>query len=438
MGANGGADTQVIDGILKDYYEDFIAEQVNNRNPFKDFWRFEEVPFAGREVVYTAHISRNVSPMFVGEDSAFADAGAQGHVQVRVGQRKLMGRIRMTSEAIQDSMSSKGAFKAARKDETDGLIKDLARKEEYALCSDGRGVLALVDAANPDAAATMAVDAPGGIANDNFGNRFIQKGMFVGFVNPTTGALRASSVRKVTAVSTDGTTITLDSDCGANVAENDYIVQAANSAVTDVLDTSYEHAFWGMLALVDDGTYRNNYFGVDRSVYGSYQSYVKAATGALSFDLMQQVSDLLDQRFGVGITDLVMHHGIRRLFLNMLETDRRYTGSDLRKPDGMTAAFKQGDLTMGEVPIRVIRDWPLDIMALLNKGDSGWVCYQSEPGKWVDEDGSVLVRHGYGSAGRDAFEAWYRMRKQYHVRYPGYNARLDGITGQSFVVARAE
>jgi hypothetical protein len=434
---NGGADTQVIDGILKDYYEDFIAEQVNNRNPFKDYWRFEDVPFAGREVVYTSHISRNVSPMFVGEDSAFADAGAQGHVQVRVGQRKLMGRIRMTSEAIQDSMSSKGAFKAARKDETDGLIKDLARKEEYALCSDGRGILALCDESNPDGSVTMGVDAPGGVTNDNFGNRFIQKGMYVAFINPANGALRAG-VRKVVSVSTDGTSITLDSACGATVAENDYIVQAANASVTDVLDTSYEHAFWGMLALVDDGTYRNNFFGVDRSVYGTYQSYVKASTGALSFDLMQQVSDILDQRFGVGITDLVMHHGIRRLFLNMLETDRRYTGSDLKKPDGMTAAFKQGDLTMGEVPIRVIRDWPLDVMALLNKGDSGWVCYQSEPGKWVDEDGSVLVRHGYGSAGRDAFEAWYRMRKQYHVRYPGYNARLDGITGQSFVVARAE
>jgi hypothetical protein len=434
---NGGADTQVIDGILKDYYEDFIAEQVNNRNPFKDYWRFEEVPFAGREVVYTSHISRNVSPMFVGEDSAFADAGAQGHVQVRVGQRKLMGRIRMTSEAIQDSMSSKGAFKAARKDETDGLIKDLARKEEYALCSDGRGILALCDESNPDGSVTMGVDAPGGVTNDNFGNRFIQKGMYVAFINPANGALRAG-IRKVVAVASDGTSITLDSACGATVAENDYVVQAANASVTDVLDTSYEHAFWGMLAMVDDGTYRNNFFGVDRSVYGTYQSYVKASTGALSFDLMQQVSDILDQRFGVGITDLVMHHGIRRLFLNMLETDRRYTGSDLRKPDGMTAAFKQGDLTMGEVPIRVIRDWPLDIMALLNKGDSGWVCYQSEPGKWVDEDGSVLVRHGYGSAGRDAFEAWYRMRKQYHVRYPGYNARLDGITGQSFVVARAE
>lgn len=438
MAPYGGADTQVIDGILKDYYEDFIAEQVNNKNPFKDYWRFEEVPFAGREVVYTSHISRNISPMFVGEDSAFADAGAQGHVQVRVGQRKMMGRIRMTSEAIQDSMTSKGAFKAARKDETDGLIKDLARKEEYALCSDGRGILALVDAADPDASATVSVDAPGGIANDNFGNRFIQKGMYVAFINPANGAMRASSVRKVTAVSSDGTSITLDSAVGSTVAENDYVVQAANSSVTDILDTSYEHAFWGMLALVDDGTYRSNFFGVDRSVYGTYQSYVKASTGALSFDLMQSVSDILDQRFGVGITDLVCHHGIRRLFLQMLETDRRYTGNDLKSPDGMTKAFKQGDITLGEVPIRVIRDWPLDIMALLNKSDAGWVCYQSEPGKWVDEDGSILVRHGYGSAGRDAFEAWYRMRKQYHVRYPGYNARLDGITGQSFVVARAE
>lgn len=438
MSAYGGADTQVIDGILKDYYEDFIAEQVNNKNPFKDFWRFEEVPFAGREVVYTSHISRNISPMFVGEDSAFADAGAQGHVQVRVGQRKLMGRIRMTSEAIQDSMSSKGAFKAARKDETDGLIKDLARKEEYSLCTDGRGVLALVNSANPNGAGTtLPVDSPGGVANTNFGNRFIQKGMYIAFVNPANGAIRAGIV-KVTDVAAAGTSITISAAANAAVADNDYIVQAANSSVTDILDTSYEHAFWGMLALVDDGTYRNNYFGVDRSVYGTYQSYVKSSTGALSFDLLQQVSDVLDQRFGVGITDLVAHHGIRRLFLNMLETDRRYTGNDLKSPDGMTKSFKQGDMTIGEVPMRVIRDWPLDIMALLNKGDSGWVCYQSEPGKWVDEDGSVLVRHGYGSAGRDAFEAWYRMRKQFHVRYPGYNARLDGITGQSFIVARAE
>lgn len=431
-----GADTQTIDGILKDFYEDFVAEQVNNKNPLKDLFKFETEGFSGREVVYTSHVSRNVSPMFVGEDSAFADAGVQGHVQVRIGQRKLMGRIRLTWEAMHDSMSSKGAWKQARRDETNGLINDLARKQEYALCSDGRGVLGLADEATPTGNTTLELDAPGGITGDNFGNRFVQEGMYVGLVNPATGVLRAASVRKVLACNADGTDITL-SAAPTNGADNDYLVQAANADVTDVLDTSYEHAFWGLIALVDDGTYRNNYFGVDRSIYPAYQSYVKASTGAFSLDTLQQVSDILDQKLGSKIDILISHHSTRRLYIDALKADRRYSGPSLMRPDGGTAAFKQGDLTMGEVPIKTIRDFPLDMMMLLDKANSGWICYDSEPGKWVDEDGSILVRVGSGATGRDSFEGWYRMRRQYHCRYPGYNARLDGITGQSLVVVRA-
>lgn len=429
-----GVDTALIDGILKDYYEDYVAEQVNNRNPLKDLFKFEGQEFGGREVVYTAHVSRNVSPMFVGEDSAFAEAGAQGHVQVRVGQRKMMGRIRMTYEAMADSMSSKAAFKQARRDENQGLIKDLARKEEYALATDGRGILCLVNGA--PGAATIEVDAPGGITNSNFGNRFVQVGMYVGAVNPATGALR-TGVYKVVSVNSDGTDITL-SGTPSGWSDNDYVVQVANSSVTDVLDSSYEHAFWGLMALVDDGTYRNNYFGVDRSVYGNYSSYVKASTGALSFDAMQQIADILDQKLGSVINLIIAHHSTRRLYIKMLEGDRRYSGNNLQKPDGGTTAFTQGDLTMGEVPIKAIRDFALDVAMLLDKQNSGWVCYESEKGKWVDEDGQILVRAGVGSSARDAFEAWYRCRKQYHLRYPGYNARMDGITGQSLAVVRAE
>jgi hypothetical protein len=431
-----GANTQSIDGILKDYYEDFVAEQVNQKNPLKDLFTFQKLEFAGREIVYTGHVSRNVSPMFVGEDSAFADAGAQGHVQVRVGQRKLMGRIRITHEAMSDSMSSKGAFKQARKDEMDGLIKDLARREEYALCSDGRGVLALVDE-DPTTDATLELDAPGGITNNNFGNRFIQPGMYVGAVNPATGQLR-TGIFKVTSCNSDGTDVAL-SGTPTGWLDNDYVVQAANSSVTDVLDTSYEHAFWGMMALVDDGTYRNNYFGVDRSIYSNYSAYVKASTGALSTDVLQQTSDVLDQKLGGRISMLLMHHSTRRLYLALTNGDRRYaTPATLMNPDEGTAAFKQGDVTVGDVAMKVIRDFPLDVIMLLDKENSGFICYQGEPGKWVDEDGSILVRVGSGSSGRDAFEGWYRMRKQYHCRYPGYNGRHDGITGQSLIVTRAE
>ena len=37
-------------------------------------------------------------------------AGAQQHVKVHIGQRKLMARVRMTSESISDSLKNEGAF----------------------------------------------------------------------------------------------------------------------------------------------------------------------------------------------------------------------------------------------------------------------------------------------------------------------------------------
>ena len=435
-----GADKQALDAIFKDVFEEGVSEGVNNKNPLRDVIKTESVPFRGREIVKVAHTTRNVSPMFVGEDSAFADAGNQGYSRLFVDQRKLMSRLRMTWEVMQDSTSNEGAFISARKSEMQYLIDDMSRRDEYALASDGRGVLALVDDADPDAAGgVITVDAPGGITNDNFGNRFISVGQHIAFVNPINGAIRTQGATstKVTAVSSDGTSITVSvAAVGTDVANSDYIVQAAALATTDVLDTSFEHAWHGLMALVDDGTYRANYFGVARADVPAYSSYVTASTGALSTDLIQRVSDVIDQKLG-GRTDMILcHHSIRRLVVQLTDGDRRYTQGNLLRPDPGTVAFKQGDVPFGDVPVRAIRDFPLDVMMFLDLKNAGFKEYVSEKGKWVDEDGSVLVRVGSGNSGRDAFEAWYRMRKQYFMEYPAFCARLDGITGQSLVVQR--
>lgn len=428
-----GADTQTIGGIYKSVYEDFVAEQVNNKFALRDLFKFQQVEFAGQDVVYNAHVSRNISPMFVGEDGAFADAGAQGSIKVHVGQRKLMARVRLTSEAIADSMKSEGSWKSARRDEMTRIIDDIARMEEYSFSTDGRGVLCLLTATV--AGAVYTVDSPGGIAGTDFGNRFLLAGMYVAAVNPATGALR-TSIRKVVSCSSDGTQVTFDAATFTGWADNDYIVQAANSSVTDVLDTSYEHGYWGLTALFDDGTYRNNYFNVDRSQWQAFQTYVRPSVGALSADLFQQVADVQDQRLG-GVTRMIVgHHSVRRLYIQLTESDRRYTAEKLLKPDAGTVAFQQNDLTHGVVPFKAIRTAPFAMLFGIDTQDSGLVCYGSEKGKWVDEDGSVLVRVGSGSTGRDSFEAWYRQRKQYHARYPGKNWRLDGITGQTLIVVR--
>lgn len=430
-----GADKQALDATFKDVLEDGISEGVNDRNPLKDIIKTETSPFRGREIQKLAHTSRNISPMFVGEDSAFADAGVQGYARFFINQKKLMARIRMTYEVMQDSTSSEGAWMSARKSEMKYLINDIARRDEHALASDGRGVLALVD--ESPSGTTLDVDAPGGITNDNFGNRFISPGMYVAAVNPVTGQIR-TTIHRVMSCSSDGTQIVVDSSTHTGWADNDYIVQAANSSVTDVLDTSYEHAWWGLMALVDDGTYRTNYFGLDRTAHPAYASYVTASTGALSTDLMQRVSDVIDQKLGA-VTDLILcHHSTRRLIIQLTDADRRYTQGNLARPDAGTVAFKQGDIPFGDVPVRAVRDFPLDVMMFLDTKNAGFVQYVSEPGKWADEDGQVLrmVGGGTGTSARDAYEAIYRVRKQYFLDEPGYCARLDGITGQSLVVVR--
>jgi hypothetical protein len=430
-----GVNTQILGGVLKTVYENYVADQTLNKWPLKDIFKFEPAEFAGEEIVYGAHVSRNVSPMWVGEDTAFAEAGAQGHIKVRIGQRKLMARVRYTSEALHDTLAKKGSFINARTDEMDRVIDDISRMEEYSSTSDGRGVLALVDDTTPSGTTTLTLDAPGGITGDNFGNRFLLAGMYVGFVNPATGALRAG-IRKVVSCAADGTSIVLDTACDATVADNDFVVQAANSSVTDILDTSFEHAAWGLTALFDDGTYRGNYFDVDRDLWTVYQSYVRSAVGVLSEDLMQQVADVADQRLGCTTDLLTMHSSIRRLFIAMTTADRRYTGANLQRPDAGTAAFTQGSIPFGGVECRAIRTHPLAMIFGMEKKATGCVRYSSDPGSWVDDDGSVLVRIGSGTTGRDAFEAWYRKRYQNHARYCAKAWRLDGITGQSLIVVR--
>ncbi len=430
-----GVNTQLFGGLYKTVYENFVGESVANKFPLKDMWKTETADYAGQEVVYTQHVSRNISPMWTGEDSAFAAAGAQGYVKVHIGQRKLMARIRLTSEVMLDSMKSEGAFRSARKDEMTRIINDIARMEEYSFTTDGRGVLALIDEATPSGNTTLLVDAPGGITGDDFGNRFFLPGMYIAAVNPATGELRAGIV-KVVSCSEDGTSITVDAAPNAAWVNSDYLVQAANSTVTDILDTSYEHAAWGLTALFDDGTYRNNYFNVDRDLWPAFQTYVKASTGALSEDVMQQFADIAEQRLQAEISVLTCHQSIRRLILAFTQPDRRYSNGNLMRPDPGTVAFTQGDLPFGGVDIKAIRTHPLGMMFGIDKKGCGAVKYVSDPGSWVDEDERVFVRVGSGDSGRDSFEAWYRKRYQNHIRYPANGFRADGITGQTLVVVR--
>jgi hypothetical protein len=432
--AGTGADSSTVLGLYKDVFEEGIAEGVNNTNPLADVFKREKIDYkGGKGHIFTRHVGRNPSPFFGAEDAAFAEAGAQRHIQGEVQVKKMYARVRITAEAMDDSMSSVAAWKSAKKDEMTRIIDDIAKREEFALSTDGKGVLCLVN--ESPSGTNIAVDSPGNIAGSNFGNRFVQVGMYVAAINPATGQMR-TSIRKVVGTPEDGLSVDLDASTLTGWANNDYLVQAANSSVTDILDTSYERAYWGLPALIDDGTNRATAFGISRVLDPSYKSYVVSSAGALATDAMQRTADVVYQKLNGIINLLLMHPSVRREFIKLTEQDVRYgpRNSDKKQSDPGTPAFTQGDLTLGEVPVKAIRTLGLDQVYFLDTERMQAKQYVAEPGRFVDEDGSVLRRDGSGTAARHAFEAWWFARKQNFVGNPGVCARWDGVTGQTLVI----
>jgi hypothetical protein len=429
-----GADTISLSGLEKDVYEQSISEGVNNKFDLKDWFKLKEADYnGGAGHVWNHHHGRNVSPFFANEDSAYPVAGNQNSSKGRIKIKKIMGRIRLTEEAMEDLVSSEASFRNGMTDEKTRLIDDLARKENQSLGMDGRGVVALLNGAATGA--VWPVDTPGNIPGSSFGNRFIDVGQFYAAVDPVSGALR-TSIRRVVSVSSDGTSVTFDSSTFTGWADNDYLVQAANAAVTDILDTSFEASFWGLPALIDDGTNRDNYFEVLRSQVPSLQSYVVASVGAMSMDAAQRTADVVYNKLGGEIDAIGMHTSTRREWLKITDADRRYAGGDLRNPDPSTKAFHQGDITVDGTAIKALRTIGLAQAFFLDTKKSDFTRYVAEPGKFMDRDGSMWLREGSGTSARHAYGATYFRRVQNFCKNPGVNARWDGITGQTLIVVR--
>ncbi len=428
-----GADTVSLSGLEKDVYEQAISEGVNNAFDLKEWFKTEQADYnGGAGHVWNHHHGRNNSPFFANEDSAYPVAGNQNSSKGRIQVKKIMGRIRLTEEAMEDLVSSEASFRNGMTDEKTRLVDDISRRENHSLGMDGRGVLAFVDTGS--SGTVVELDAPGGIAGDAFGNRFVDVGMFLAFINPATGQLRNTNIEQVVAVNSDGSDVTLTAD--PTVTTDDYVVMAANTSVTDILDTSFEAAYWGLPALVDDGTNRDTYFGILRTQVPSLQSYVRASTGAMSMDTAQLTSDVVFQKLGGLIDAIAMHPSTRREWLKITDQDRRYTGADLRNPDPSTKAFTQGDITVDGIVIKALRSVGLQQVYFLDTKKTQFTKYVAEPGKFMDRDGSMWQREGTGTGARHAYEATYFRRQQLFARNPGLNARWDLVTGQTLVVVR--
>lgn len=415
--------------VLKIDYEKGIIDALNNEQPLLAQIQKDSESWTGQKVVFPTRLKRNFSAAATTEGYKYHTPGKQQYKDWEIPCKYAHGSIRLTAQVIQSSMKSKGAFTRALGSEIDGLVEDMANYRGRAVWGWGKGVLCLVNG-DPGTGTTITVDAPHGVAGADNGARFIQPGMYVAFINPSSGAIRAGSARTVDTIAADGKSFDITAACDAAVADNDYVVVAMQSDTSDVNETTYDREIMGMLGLVDTTTYVSTLHGIDRSTApGDFlQSVAIASVGALSADVMQRALDTVAQK-ARGKTDAIWcEHAVRRAYQVMLENDRRYMSASLLRPDGGTVAAKGQDLDFGGIPIKTDKDCPYGMMFGLQYDTfTRWTLTE---GEWADDHGNILRF----VSGYDAYEAVYRVFDNVGCEAPQRNWKLSGITSNVVVV----
>lgn len=423
-----GADLTSWDPLFKDDYAPAIQNQLNQENQVQKFMETDtsEDGWVGRTKIVPIKLGRNWSTGSIGAGGALPAAGRGAYKQFEVPMRDLYGRVGFERWVIEQSRNKKGSWAQVIPQEMDGLVEDMAFRRNVIGWGYGSGILAKVNGTHT-ATTTLEVEDPLGVAGSTNPNRYLfgdaTSGMYIAILDgssPTT----VKGTATITAVNSDGTDVTLDTAITA--ADGDYVVIAQTAT-----QNSYNKEPEGILAGVDDGTYVGTYHNLSRTTYPILKSYVTTGVGAMSLDAIQQPIDAVSIQVGKNIDLFACEHAVRRAYLALLETDRRYTGADLSRPDGGTSAAKKPTgrtITYGDIPFLVDRDAPYGMLFGLNKGS--WVRYVEESGKWADDEGSVLK----WVSGYDQYTAFYYLLENYHNHFPKRSFRMEGITVNQLTV----
>lgn len=422
-----GSDLTSWDPLFKDDYAPAIVSTLNEENHATNFMTKEiaDDSWVGRKKIVPLKVGRNWSVGSIGSRGALPNAGRSSYVDYEIPMRDLYGRVAFERWVIEQSRSKKGSWAQVIPQEMEGLVEDIAFRRNVISWLDGRGVLALANGAQSNVT-TLEVKDPGNVAGTTNANRYLfgdaTSGMYIHVLDGTTNAIKASAT--IIAVNADGTDVTLDT--AVTAANGDKVVIAQTAA-----QNSFDKEPEGLLSHVDDGTYRSTYHNVSRTTYPQIKSYVVTGVGALSLDAIQQPIDAVSIRAGKTIDLFMAEHAVRRAYLSLLEADRRYTGADLKSPDGGTKAAKKPSgksVTYGDIPFIIDRDAPYGMLFGIRK--DSFVRYVEDEGSWADDEGSVLK----WVPGFDEYTAFFKLLENAHCHQPARNFRMEGIAVNQLLV----
>jgi hypothetical protein len=384
-------------GLLKQFYGPKMANQLNRVWMTHNLLSKKTAKNGGSGAIIPLQLQGNNGVSAIADGGTLPTAGYQTVVKATVPYKYIYGSIALTDPVLEAAATDKGAFKDALDLETQGIVEDMKNQIGRMTFGDGTGKVALVNVAGGLSSGTALV-FDGAIHRRPFevGDR-----ISVYTANLATKQIDGTTVTAsaVTYTSDTAGTITLsassscDDDAIIMIGSNPYTAGTGCNEFVDGLNA----------AIGGDTNYGQTTFqSVSGSTYSNWQSSIVDGStynaGDPSSEHFEVAQDTVELNSGKVPDCIVTTHGVRRMYIQTLEDQKRYMTNDL--VGGWEAiAFQGGN---AQIPIYADR-WCTPQTAYGFRKEDVKV-FRLADFSWMDRDGSMLSR----AATTATYNATYR------------------------------
>lgn len=363
------ASLSTVDTLLKEIYQGRLQTQLQNETV--GMRRIEqsgdgvESQVGGKYVTFPLKIARNQGIGYRNELEQLQTAGQAGFTNVRIGLKYGYGRLRLSGQVMELATSNAQAFSNAMDLEISGLKDDVAKDQNRIFYGDGVGTMATVSAAaGPLATFTVA------------SVQYLEVGQVIDIATSSSNStpITNGTARTISAINTGTRVVTVSGAANLTTAIGNVVVRTGN----------FGREPNGLQSLVSaTGTLHN----VDPSVVPLWKATVDANGGtgrSLSEALM--IANVDAARVNGGKTSLLLTTlGVRRSYFNLLQTQRRFTGTTNFEGGFSGLAFSAG--AGKDIPLVEDVDCPAGTMFGLD--ESSIKVYRDQDWHFLNRDGSM-------------------------------------------------
>ena len=379
--------TTSADGVLKSYYLDAVAEQLNKTaNPLLAAIEQTSSDVWGKDIrkaaVYGVHGGVGAGT----EDGALPATSGGGYAQLTATLKNLYGRIEISDKAVRASRGDEGAFVDLLNTEMEQLIKSSSFNFGRMLFGDGSGKLGTVSSVS---GTTYTMDSV----------RNFAVGMIVDIIG--SGGESVATARTVTGVDYANGTITLSGASATNAGNCGVYVQ-----------NSRDQEITGLGAIFSSS---ETLYGLTRADHPWLNPVKVEVEGAITENAVQKAIDLVEESAGSKVNFIVCSWGVRRALFKVL--------SAYRQIDTVELAGGAKAITFNGIPVVADRFCPSGTMYLLNTDD--FRLHQLCDWQWLEgENGRILAQ----VPGKPVYTATLVKYAELLCSRPCGQAVLTGIT----------